>query len=96
MEASSLDTCKLSENLQSRYLLNFVVREYSSVYLMITLQNQSLLVRWDSLLVLDFGLDVLDGVGWLDIKGDGLSCKGFDEDLHWSLVLCVFVLNLFL
>ena len=36
-------------------------------------------------LVLDFGLDVVDGVGGLHLKGDRLPREGLDEDLH----LCV-------
>ena len=34
------------------------------------------------LLVLDFGLDVVDGVRGLDLEGDGLSGECLDEDLH--------------
>jgi hypothetical protein len=45
-------------------------------------EDESLLIGWDSLLILDLGLDVLDGVCWLDIKGDGLTGQGLDEDLH--------------
>jgi len=45
-------------------------------------EDESLLVWWDSFLVLDLGLDILDGVSWLDIKGDGLTSEGLDEDLH--------------
>merc|ERR1719477_331802 len=47
-------------------------------------EDQPLLVRGDALLVLDLGLDVLDGVGGLDLKGDGLASEGLDEDLHTS------------
>jgi hypothetical protein len=36
-------------------------------------ENQALLVRRDTLLVLDLGLDVVDGVRRLDFEGDGLS-----------------------
>merc|ERR1712138_20007 len=43
-----------------------------------------MLVRWDALLVLDLSLDVLDGVGGLDLKGDGLASQGLDEGLHAS------------
>jgi hypothetical protein len=32
--------------------------------------------------VLDFGLDIVDGIGRLDFQGDGLACQGLDEDLH--------------
>ena len=34
------------------------------------------------LLVLDFGLHIVDGVGRLHLKGDRLSREGLDEDLH--------------
>ena len=39
-------------------------------------------VKSAPLLVLDLGLDVVDGVGRLHLKGDGLPRKGLDEDLH--------------
>merc|ERR1711945_24880 len=47
-------------------------------------EDQPLLVWGDALLVLDLGLDVLDGVGLFDLKGDGLASQGLDEDLHAS------------
>jgi hypothetical protein len=31
---------------------------------------------------LNFALDIVDGVGRLDLKGDGLTREGLDEDLH--------------
>lgn len=42
----------------------------------------SLLVWGDALLVLGLGLDVVDGIRGLDLKGDGLSSESLDEDLH--------------
>jgi len=33
-------------------------------------------------LVLNFGFDIVDGIGRLDFKRDRLSRKGLDEDLH--------------
>ena len=33
---------------------------------------------------LDLGLDIVDGVGRLHLEGDGLTRKGFDEDLHFE------------
>ena len=45
-------------------------------------EDKTLLVWWDTFLVLDLSLDVFDGVGWLDVESDGLSCKGLDENLH--------------
>jgi hypothetical protein len=33
-------------------------------------------------LVLDLGLDIVDGVGRLHLKGDRLPREGLDENLH--------------
>ena len=33
-------------------------------------------------LTLDLGLDIVNGVGGLHLKGDSLTREGFDEDLH--------------
>ena len=78
-----LHTTSESENkMESGLLLDVVVGEGSAVLELLTGEDESLLVWWDTFLVLDLGLDVLDGVSWLDIKGDGLTSEGFDEDLH--------------
>jgi hypothetical protein len=45
-------------------------------------EDQTLLVWWDAFLILDLGLDVVDGIGGLDFKGDGLASEGFDENLY--------------
>ena len=34
------------------------------------------------LLVLDLGLDVVNGIRGLDLEGDGLAGEGLHEDLH--------------
>jgi len=62
--------------------LDVVVGKSSSILELLSSEDKSLLVWWDTFLILDLGLDVLDGVSWLDIKGDGLTSEGLDEDLH--------------
>ena len=37
-------------------------------------------------LVLDLSLDVVNGVGRLDLKGDGLAGECLNEDLHGSVM----------
>merc|ERR1719210_286845 len=54
----------------------------SSVFKLFSGENQSLLLWRDSFFVLDFCLDVLDGVVWFDIQGDRFSSQSLDEDLH--------------
>ena len=68
--------------MEGRLLLNVVVRKGSAILELLSSEDKSLLVWWDTFLVLDLGLDVLNGVGWLDIEGDGLSSESLDEDLH--------------
>merc|ERR1719166_839805 len=68
--------------MEGRFLLDVVVRKSSSVLELLTSEDKSLLIRRDTFLILDLGLDVLDGVGWLNIEGDSLSGEGLDEDLH--------------
>jgi hypothetical protein len=40
------------------------------------------LARSRTFLVLDLGLDIVDGVAALDLEGDGLPCQRLHEDLH--------------
>merc|ERR1711913_1813 len=70
--------------MESALLLDVVVRESSSVLQLLASEDQPLLIWGDSLLVLDLGLDVLNGVRWFDLEGDGLPSEGLDEDLHTS------------
>ena len=45
-------------------------------------KNQTLLVRWDALLVLDFSFDLLSGVTGVNLKGDGLALQCLHKDLY--------------
>jgi len=75
-------TSKSQDEMESGFLLDVVVTEGSSILKLLSGEDESLLVWWDTFLVLDLGLDVFDGVCWLNIEGDGLSSQCLDEDLH--------------
>ena len=45
-------------------------------------EDQALLVRRHTFLVLDLSLDHVNGVARLHLKSNGLARKGFDKDLH--------------
>ena len=68
-------------------LLDVVVGQGSSVFELFTGEDQSLLIWRDTFFVLDLGFDILDGIRWLDLEGDGLTGEGFHENLHglWSI-----------
>ena len=65
--------------------LNVVVGQSAAILQLLAGKDQPLLVWGNSLLVLDLGLDILDGVTWLNLEGDGLSREGLHEDLHFLL-----------
>jgi len=75
-------TTKSKNKMESRFLLDVVVREGSAIFELFSGEDQSLLLWWDSFLVLNLGLDVGDGVVRLDIQGNRLSREGLDENLH--------------
>ncbi|KAH3664114.1 hypothetical protein OGAPHI_004828 [Ogataea philodendri] len=80
-------TSQSKHQVQCGLLLDVVVRKSSAVLKLFTGENQSLLVRRNSFLVLDLGLDVVDGVGRLHLQGDGLSGQSLDENLHFDLTV---------
>ena len=68
--------------VESRLFLDVVVRKGAAVLQLLAGEDQTLLVRGNAFLVLDLGLDVLDGVRGLHIEGDGLTREGLDKNLH--------------
>mmetsp|Transcript_17942 Transcript_17942/g.40751 ORF Transcript_17942/g.40751 Transcript_17942/m.40751 type:complete len:208 (-) Transcript_17942:166-789(-) len=77
--SSSAET---EDQVERGLLLDVVVGEGAPVLQLFAGENEALLVRRDSLLVLDFGLDVVDGVRRFHVEGDGLARQGLDENLH--------------
>lgn len=79
-------TTETEDQVKSGFLLDVIVRESAAVLQLLSGEDQTLLVGGDALLVLNLGLDIVNGVGRLNLEGDGLAREGFDEDLHfcWS------------
>merc|ERR1719213_790082 len=77
-------TAQAEHQVESRLLLDVVVLESAAILELLAREDEALLVRGDTLLVLDLGLDGLDSVGTLHLKGDGLPRQSLDEDLHLS------------
>merc|ERR1712180_30468 len=65
-------------------LLDVIIGQSSSVFELFSCEDQPLLVRGDSFLVLDLGLHVLNGIGWLHLEGDRFTSQCLHEDLHTS------------
>lgn len=64
------------------FLVDVVVLKCASVFQLLSGVNESLLVRWNSFLVLNFVLYVLNCVSYFNIKSDGFASESLDKDLH--------------
>lgn len=56
-------TTQTEDEMKSRLLLDVVVGEGAAVFELLAGEDKALLVRRNSFLVLDLGLDVVDGIG---------------------------------
>ena len=77
-------TTESKNQVKGGLLLNVVIRKGSTVLKLLSSEDKSLLVRWDSLLVLNLGLHVVNRIRGLDIKSDGFAGESLDKDLHTS------------
>ncbi|KAG2106118.1 hypothetical protein BD769DRAFT_1504016, partial [Suillus cothurnatus] len=68
--------------MKGRLLLDVVVGECPTILELLASKDETLLVRWNTLLVLDLRLYVVDGIGGLDLKSDGLAGECLDKNLH--------------
>lgn len=68
--------------MERALLLDVVVGESAPIFQLLTSKDETLLIRRDTLFVLNLALHVVDCVGALDFQCDGLSSEGLDEDLH--------------
>merc|ERR1712126_664906 len=75
---------KSKNKMEGGLLLDVVVRERPSILELFTSEDQPLLIRWDALLVLNFGLNILNSVRRLDLECDGFTGQCLHEDLHTS------------
>jgi len=72
------------DKMKRGFFLDVVVTQCATIFQLLSSEDETLLIRRDSFLVLDLGLHVIDGITGLNLEGDGLACQGFDEDLHTS------------
>ena len=75
-------TTQAEHQVESRFLLDIVIRESASIFQLLSSKNQTLLVWRNTFLVLNFGFYILDGVRRLNVQGYSFARQGFDEDLH--------------
>ena len=85
-------TAEAEDEMERGLLLDVVVAKSTAILQLLTGEDKTLLIRRDTLLILDLSLDVVNGIRGLDLKSDGLASEGLDEDLHGCSCLLVVVL----
>uniref|UniRef100_A0A453NI39 Uncharacterized protein n=1 Tax=Aegilops tauschii subsp. strangulata TaxID=200361 RepID=A0A453NI39_AEGTS len=80
--AAAAAATEAQHQVERRLLLDVVVGQRAALVQLLPGEDQPLLHRRDPFLVLDFGLDIVDGVAALDLEGDGLPRQGLHKDLH--------------
>ena len=66
-------TTETEDQVESRLLLDVVVGQGAAILELLAGEDETLLVRRNALLVLDLALHIVDGVGGLNLEGDGLA-----------------------
>ena len=79
-------TSQSEDQVQGGLLLDVVVAESATILQLLASEDQPLLIRRNSLLILDLSFDILNGVAGFHLQGDGLAREGLHENLH-SLLL---------
>jgi hypothetical protein len=74
--------------MESRLLLDIVVGQSAAILELLTSKDKALLVRRNTLLVLNLGLDIVDGIGRLNLQGDSLSGESLDD--YRGLLVAIF------
>ena len=67
------------------HLLDVVVGEGVATLELFISKDEVLLVRWDTLLVLNLGLNIVGSIRRLYFEGDGLARDGLYKDLHATM-----------
>merc|ERR1711941_144750 len=75
-------TSKAEHQVERGLLLDVIVREGASILQLFPSKDKALLVWWDTLLVLDFCLHIIDRIRGLNIQCDCLASECLHEDLH--------------
>merc|ERR1712142_701511 len=75
---------KSQDKMEGGFLLDVVVAQGATVFQLLTSEDKTLLIWWNSLFILDLGFHVINCVAWLNLQCDGLASQGLDKDLHTS------------
>lgn len=82
MTVATAITSQSEDQMQRAFLLNVVILERPAIHDLFASEDDSLLVGWDSFLVLDSFSNRLNRVAWVNIDRQCPSSQSLDKDLH--------------
>jgi hypothetical protein len=65
--------------MEGGLFLDVIIGESTTIFKLLAGEDQALLVRGNTFLVLNLGLNIIDGIRGFDFKGDGLAGEGLDD-----------------
>jgi hypothetical protein len=65
--------------MEGGLLLDVIIGESTAILKLLAGEDQTLLVRGNTLLILDLGLNIIDGIRGFNFEGDGLAGEGLDD-----------------
>ena len=80
--------------MKRAFLLDVVIGKGATIIELFSSENQTLLIRRNSFLVLNLALDIFNSIRRLDLEGDCLSGERLDEYLHYIGLVLVFKPNI--
>jgi len=80
--APLVSSTKTEDQVKRGFLLDVVITQGASVFELLPGEDETLLVRWNSFLVLNLGLHIIDGIGRFDIQRDRFTGQRLNKDLH--------------
>merc|ERR1712193_342193 len=64
---------KSQDKMEGGFFLDVVVAQCATVFQLLTSEDKTLLIWWNSLFILDLGFHVVNRVAWLNLQSDGLA-----------------------
>ena len=81
-KGKSSSSTKTKYQMESALLLDAVVTDGTAVLKLLTGEDETLLIRRDTLLIMNLRLHAIDAVARLHLKGDSLASQSLHENLH--------------
>eukprot|EP00471_Norrisiella_sphaerica_P003021 CAMPEP_0184485360 /NCGR_PEP_ID=MMETSP0113_2-20130426/6979_1 /TAXON_ID=91329 /ORGANISM="Norrisiella sphaerica, Strain BC52" /LENGTH=140 /DNA_ID=CAMNT_0026866775 /DNA_START=128 /DNA_END=547 /DNA_ORIENTATION=+ len=75
-------TSETKDKVKGGFLLDVIICKSAAIFKLLTSEDEALLIRGNSFLILDFLLHGVNSIAAINIKRDGLPREGLDEYLH--------------